>query len=141
MTKEETIDALTDELRTCTGGRWCNHCLDIRKQRDRLLGRKEYHATFMTAKEAEAHTRFAYNVPDDCGLGWTPYRVLVTQAAIPCTAFHTREEFRSWIRSQGLRIAWVRSCNRARRSIGLVERRGVQTPDRKGRTFIHGEEE
>ena len=123
MTRKETIEAMTAELDTCTGGRWCNHCLDVRKQRDALQAQRTrtYHATFMTAKEAEAHTRHAYNVPEDNLLGWTPYRVLVTQAAISLVAFHTREEFRRWIQAQGLRIKWIRACGQGRRAIRLIE--------------------
>lgn len=60
--------------------------------------------TIQTRKGAEAFTRRAYNIPKDHGIGWTPYRYLVTRASCAHSAFYTAKDFRAWTRAKGLRL-------------------------------------
>lgn len=63
----------------------------------------EFRVTLFSKQGAEKWTRHAYGVPADVGLGWTPYRVLVTSArgTLAHTAFLTFKEFKAWMRSKG----------------------------------------
>ena len=63
---------------------------------------KPYHVSWMTQKQANEHVRRVYNVPDDVGLGWRPYKILITQSAISCRAFNTVAGFREWLRRNNL---------------------------------------
>ena len=56
------------------------------------------HVCLLTTRQAEAHRRRAYNVPDHVGLGWRPYTILVTSyGGVAHTAFHRMEDFRRWL--------------------------------------------
>jgi len=61
-----------------------------------------YRVTIMTKRGAERWDRFAYHVPDDCGIGWKPYIIRVTKAAVAQTAFHSIADFRKWLRGRTL---------------------------------------
>lgn len=52
----------------------------------------------MTERRADEHTRRIHNVPDDVGLGWKPYTILVTSyGGVAHTAFHSMRDFRCWL--------------------------------------------
>jgi hypothetical protein len=60
------------------------------------------HVTFLTKRGAERFVRQSHNIPDDCGIGWTPYRVLVTSyGAVSHTAFVRWCELRAWCQREG----------------------------------------
>lgn len=60
-----------------------------------------FHITWMTPAQAEAHTRRTMNIPDDHGLGWTPYNILVLRDGHTSTfACFTEDELQRWLRSQ-----------------------------------------
>jgi hypothetical protein len=50
-----------------------------------------------TQAAAYEHERRAYNVPPGVGIGWTPYKILITDGAISYCAFHSVRDFRRWL--------------------------------------------
>ena len=80
---------------------------------------RNLHVTIFAKRGAEAWVRHAYNVPPHVGLGWTPYRVLVTSngGTLAHTAFLTVAEFKRWLgtrkvklqphHAQGYKPSWV----------------------------------
>jgi len=53
---------------------------------------------WMTPEAAERHTRKVMNIPEDSGIGWQPYQVLVnTPNCLSYCAFRTMLDFRRWV--------------------------------------------
>jgi len=66
--------------------------------------------TIQSDRAAEEWTRRAYNVPAGVGLGWKPYRVLVTSyGGTAYKAFHTVRAFRRELRARGLALLSYRA--------------------------------
>ena len=55
------------------------------------------HVTLLTQRKADEHARRVHRVPDDCGLGWKPYTILITDRAVSTKAFHRMSDFRRWL--------------------------------------------
>ena len=70
------------------------------------MNARDLRVTLFGKKGAEAWTRHAYRVPAHCGLGWTPYRVLVQShgGTLAYTAFVSFGEFKQWVRNKGLKL-------------------------------------
>lgn len=60
--------------------------------------------SWTTQRAADRFDRRVYSVPDNVGLGWTPYRIRVLHGAISHTAFHAARDFAAWARRNGLSI-------------------------------------
>ena len=56
------------------------------------------HVSMMSKRGAIAWDRFVRRVPEDVGLGWRSYTVLVkSHGATSYKAFHTVKDFRRWL--------------------------------------------
>lgn len=59
------------------------------------------HICVMSRRYAKNHTRRVHNVPDNVGLGWKPYTVIVTSyGGVAHTAFHSIRELKRWLGSE-----------------------------------------
>jgi hypothetical protein len=66
----------------------------------------DLHVTLFGKRGAETWVRHAYNIAPHVGLGWTPYRVLVTShgGTLAHTAFLSFKEFKRWLNNKGLHV-------------------------------------
>lgn len=96
--------------------------------------------SWMTPKQAEAHTRLVYNVPSHVGLGWTPYTIIVqTRGCLAHTAFTNARDFRRWLKANGytLRITGRFLGDGLGNRVGRIARMTSTTPTNNPANLPH----
>ena len=73
----------------------------------------------LTQEEANRHTRRTHSIPDDCGLGWTPYTIIVQDGTLAYCAFNRMADFKRWLGWHKLQLStnWRRQSFRMGRIV------------------------
>jgi hypothetical protein len=85
----------------------------------------DWHITQLTPEAAMKHTRRTMNIPDDVGLGWTPYNYLVTHKAVSQWACHNEKELERWMSVNKFELLPWTAWENGVRSTWLKKKEGV----------------